>query len=218
MIRSRGRGGRDGAPAGVVTAALVVVLVVVPLASAAPPASVPPASGPSASVPSASVTSAGAVSVGPRPAMVGPVPGPLSVVTPFDPPARRWLPGHRGVDLAAEPYSPVLSPADGTVSFAGAVAGRPVVSIDHGGGLRTTYEPVAAEVRAGDVVAAGARIGRLLAGHPGCPVVACLHWGARVASGGPSGDDDDYVDPLALLAATHRPIRLKPTLPGDGVG
>ena len=33
-----------------------------------------------------------------------------------------------------------------------------------------------------------------------------------------SGDDDDYVDPLALLAATHRPIRLKPTLPGDGVG
>ena len=133
MIRSRGRGGRDGAPAGVVTAALVVVLVVVPLASAAPPASVPPASGPSASVPSASVTSAGAVSVGPRPAMVGPVTGPLSVVTPFDPPARRWLPGHRGVDLAAEPYSPVLSPADGTVSFAGAVAGRPVVSIDHGG-------------------------------------------------------------------------------------
>lgn len=198
MIRSRGRGGRDGAPAGVVTAALVVVLVVVPLASAAP--------------------SADAAPVGPRPAMVGPVPGPLSVAAAFDPPARRWLPGHRGVDLAAEPYSPVLSPADGTVSFAGAVAGRPVLSIDHGGGLRTTYEPVAADVRVGDVVTAGARIGRLLAGHPGCPAVACLHWGARVASGGPSGDDDDYVDPLALLADAHRPIRLKPTLPGDGVG
>lgn len=198
MIRSRGRGGCDGAPTGVVTAALVVVLVVVPFASAAP--------------------FAGAAPGGPRPAMVGPVPGPLSVVAAFDPPARRWLPGHRGVDLAAEPYSPVLSPADGTVSFAGAVAGRPVLSIDHGGGLRTTYEPVAADVRAGDVVIAGARIGKLLAGHPGCPVVACLHWGARVASGGPSGDDDDYVDPLALLADTHRPIRLKPTLPGDGVG
>ncbi|AWH93863.1 hypothetical protein A6035_08880 [Dietzia lutea] len=192
-----------------------------PLASAAPPASVPSAGAvPSAdAAPTVGVApDSGAAPVGPRPAMVGPVPGPLSVVTAFDPPARRWLPGHRGVDLAAAPHSPVLSPADGTVSFAGAVAGRPVVSIDHGSGLRTTYEPVAADVRAGDAVAAGARIGRLLAGHPGCPVVACLHWGARVASGGPSGDDDDYVDPLALLADAHRPIRLKPTLPGDGVG
>src|SRR5690606_29960384 len=146
---------------GVVTAALVVVLVVVPLDSAAP--------------------SADAAPLGPRPVFVGPVPDHPTVAPAFDAPARSWLPCHHGIRLAAEPYSPVLSPADGTVSFAGAVAGRPVLSIDHGGGLRTTYEPVAADVRAGDVVTAGARIGRLLAGHPGCPAVACLHWGARVA-------------------------------------
>lgn len=106
----------------------------------------------------------------------------------------------------------------GTVLFAGPVGGRPVVSVAHGHGLRTTYEPVRPGVRAGDAVDAGDAVGTLLAGHPGCPVAACLHWGARVSAGSPSGDDDDYVDPLQLLAMSGRPIRLKPTLPGDGVG
>lgn len=183
-------------PAGMAAVVLVVVPVVIPvvipLAGASPGAS--------------------------RPPMSSPLPGALSVVTPFDPPAQRWLPGHRGIDLGGEPRSPVLAPADGTVLFAGSVAGRPVLSIDHGDGLRTTYEPVVAEVDVGEVVTPRSRVGRLLAGHPGCPVSACLHWGARVASGGPTGDDDDYVDPLTLLADSDRPIRLKPTLPGDDVG
>lgn len=147
----------------------------------------------------------------------GPLVGPLSVVTPFDPPDERWLAGHRGVDLVGVPLAPVLAPAEGTVLFAGAVAGRPVLSIDHGGGLRTTYEPVRATVRAGDSVGAGETVAHLVAGHPGCPVDACLHWGARVASGGPSGDDDEYLDPMGLLSVDNRPIRLKPTLPGDGI-
>lgn len=179
---------RHRAPAGVAA----VVLVVVPVAGATPEES--------------------------RPRMRSPLPGPVSVATPFDPPELRWLPGHRGVDLAGVALASVRAPADGTVLFAGAVGGRPVVSIDHGGGLRTTYEPVRATVRAGEIVAGGVEVGRLLAGHPGCPVEACLHWGARVASGGPAGDDDEYVDPLALLADSERPIRLKPTLPGDGAG
>ena len=41
------------------------------------------------------------------------------------------------------------------------VAGRGVVSVDHPGGLRTTYEPVAATVARGDPVGAGAVLGRL---------------------------------------------------------
>lgn len=147
-----------------------------------------------------------------------PVAGPLSVVTAFDPPAERWLAGHRGVDLAIAPLETVLAPADGTVVFAGAVGGRPVVSIQHSGDLRTTYEPVRATARTGDRVAAGDPVGHVVAGHPGCPVEACLHWGARVASGGPSRDDDDYLDPLSLVALHDRPIRLKPTLPGDRSG
>ncbi|MDV8000451.1 M23 family metallopeptidase [Rhodococcus sp. IEGM 1408] len=158
---------------------------------------------------------------GPEPSrqdLRGPLPGSASVVTPFDPPARRWLSGHRGVDLAATPLAVVRAPADGGVLFAGAVGGRPVLSIDHGAGLRTTYEPVRATVRAGDQVVAGDVVGHVLAGHPGCPVSACLHWGARIAAGGVSGDDDEYADPLSLLAVAERPIRLKPTRPGDGAG
>lgn len=161
---------------------------------------------------------ADAAPVGSRAGMSSPLPGPVSVSTPFDPPAQRWLPGHRGVDLAGTVLASVRAPADGTVLFAGAVGGRPVLSIDHGGGVRTTYEPVRATVRAGDPLIEGVEVGRLLAGHPGCPVEACLHWGARVTSGDPSGDDDDYVDPLSLLADSERPIRLKPTRPGDGAG
>ena len=138
------------------------------------------------------------------------------VERPFQAPERKWLPGHRGVDLAAAPLDVVRSPADGVVSFAGAVAGRPVLSLDHGNGFRTTYEPVRATVRDGDVVTTGQPVGHLMAGHPGCPASACLHWGARVASGTPSGGDDDYVDPLALLSLDSRPIRLKPLRPGDG--
>lgn len=151
-----------------------------------------------------------------RSAMVSPVPGPVRVVTPFDPPEQRWRSGHRGVDLAATTLAEIRAPGNGTVAFAGVIAGRPVVSIDHGAGLRTTYEPVSAVVREGRSVRGGEVIGHLVAGHPGCPVVACLHWGARVDAGGPSGDDDDYVDPLSLLLDADRPIILKPTRPGDG--
>lgn len=148
--------------------------------------------------------------------MRSPLSGPPTAVSAFDPPDQRWKSGHRGVDLSATPLAPVFAPTDGAVSFAGVVAGRPVLSIEHGAGLRTTYEPVRATVRQGDAVRAGETVGYLVAGHPGCPVEACLHWGARVASGGPGGDDDDYVDPMALLLDTARPIALKPTRPGDG--
>ena len=74
------------------------------------------------------------------------------VVTGYDPPAQRWLPGHRGVDLAASAGQPVTSAGDGTVTFAGQVGGRPVVSIRHSATLWTTYEPVEAQVREGDTV------------------------------------------------------------------
>ncbi len=74
------------------------------------------------------------------------------------------------------------------------------------GGLRTSYEPVRPSVRAGQLVAAGAAIGELAAGHSGCVAPACLHWGAMW---GPAARAE-YVDPLGLLATT--PIRLKPLL------
>jgi murein DD-endopeptidase MepM/ murein hydrolase activator NlpD len=120
-----------------------------------------------------------------------PLDGVPVVVRRFDPPPQPWLPGHRGVDLAAAPGATVRAAGPGVVAFAGTVAGRGVVSVQHAGGLRTTYEPVEASVAAGAQVAAGAAIGSLVAGHPGCPVPACLHWGLRRG--------EVYLDPLALL-------------------
>jgi murein DD-endopeptidase MepM/ murein hydrolase activator NlpD len=132
---------------------------------------------------------------------------PPAVVRGFDAPAQDWHPGHRGVDLAGAAGQPVYAAGAGTVVFAGVLAGRPVVSLAHPGGLHTSYEPVRASVRVGQQVTATSVIGALVAGHAGCPVGACLHWGAMW---GPASGAR-YVDPRGLLAST--PIRLKPLNP-----
>lgn len=129
---------------------------------------------------------------------------PPAVVRYFDAPSPRWRPGHRGVDLSGTPGQPVYAAGEATVVFAGLLAGRPVVSVAHPGGLRTSYEPVRAAVRAGQQVTSQTVVGKLVAGHPGCPATACLHWGAMW---GPASGAE-YVDPLGLLKST--PIRLKP--------
>lgn len=131
---------------------------------------------------------------------VWPTGAPASVLEGFDPPSQPWGAGHRGVDLALAAGSPVLAAGAGTVAFAGLVAGRPVVSIDHDGGIRTTYEPVEPTVSVGERVAAGQVIGVLLAGHRGDGVDA-LHWGARTGR-------RTYINPLRLLRPAV--IRLKP--------
>jgi murein DD-endopeptidase MepM/ murein hydrolase activator NlpD len=127
-----------------------------------------------------------------------------AVMRTFDAPSPNWQAGHRGVDLAGAPGQSVFAASEGTVVFAGELAGRPVVSVAHPGGLRTSYEPVLASVHAGQRVDAGTMLGELQAGHAGCPAAACLHWGAMW---GPASRAD-YVDPLGLVATT--PIRLKP--------
>lgn len=111
------------------------------------------------------------------------------VLRAFDPPPRPWLSGHRGVDLAAaSDGAAVVAPAAGTVSFAGVVVDRPVITIDHGGGLRSSFEPVDSALSVGSVVAAGQVIGAALPGH--CPA-SCIHWGVR--RGG------DYINPLQFV-------------------
>lgn len=132
---------------------------------------------------------------------LAPLAGALVVLTPFRPPAERFGRGHRGVDLAAAPGMTVRAAGAGTVVFAGPLAGRGVISIQHASGLRTTYEPVAASVVAGAAVTPGQPIGALSAGHPSCAPLDCLHWGARL---GPQ----TYVDPMLLLGRFR--IRLEP--------
>lgn len=122
------------------------------------------------------------------------------VVAAFEAPASRYAAGHRGVDLAGRVGQPVHTALAGRVSFAGRLAGRGVVVVDHGG-TRTTYEPVAAVVHVGDEVATGAVLGRLELFSSHCFPRACLHWGLIEGA-------EHYLDPLTLVGAA--PVRLLP--------
>ncbi len=168
-------------------AAASVVLALLPGASAPSTAGPAPGAAPTAR-PAAGVT------------WTAPVEGPVAVLDRFDPPARRWLPGHRGVDLAAAVGDAVRAAGPGTVTWAAPVAGRGVVVVRHPDGRRTTYEPVDPAVGVGDVVAAGDALGRLAPGAGHCGgVLSCLHWGLRRG--------DDYLDPMLLLRR-GRPVLL----------
>ncbi|WP_020671268.1 M23 family metallopeptidase [Amycolatopsis nigrescens] len=124
-----------------------------------------------------------------------------AVTRPFEAPSSEYGPGHRGVDLGAATGQQVLAAGPGVVVFAGLVAGREVLSIDHDGGLRSTYEPVSPGVATGDQVSGGQVVATVLAGHPECAVEACLHWGVRRG--------DEYLNPLTLIQ-TDSVLRLKP--------
>ncbi len=106
--------------------------------------------------------------------------------------------GHRGVDLGSSDRS-VLSPADGVVVFVGIVVDRPVLTIDHGDGLLSSFEPVAASVAEGDPVRAGQEVGRIST-EPHCPSL-CVHWGVR--------ENGEYVNPLPFVS-DRRPSILLP--------
>lgn len=121
------------------------------------------------------------------------------VVEAFRPPASAYGPGHRGVDLAGHRGQRVRAALSGRVAFAGTVAGRGVVVVNHGE-FRTTYEPVAASVGVGEAVATGQVIGSLEWFGSHCPPSACLHWGLL--------EGDLYRDPLTLVGTG--PVRLLP--------
>ncbi|WP_298582414.1 M23 family metallopeptidase [uncultured Kocuria sp.] len=130
----------------------------------------------------------------PRPAVVG----------DWVPPAQRWARGHRGVDLEAAPGATVRAPAAGTVSFVGFVVDRPVLTLDHGRGLRSSFEPVESALVAGDRVHRGQVVG-VLRGRDHCGPGSCLHWGVR--------RDGDYVNPLGFVGALDPSVLLP--VPGE---
>lgn len=134
------------------------------------------------------------------PRWLAPLPAPLRVVHGFEPPAHRWLAGHRGVDLAGRVGDPVRAAGGGVVSVAGPVAGVLVVAVRHPDGLETTYEPVRAAVRRGQRVRPGQVLGTLVLAGGHCRPAACLHWGLRRG--------DAYLDPLGLVGPAR--VRLLP--------
>ncbi|MEO7423041.1 MAG: M23 family metallopeptidase [Ornithinibacter sp.] len=129
-----------------------------------------------------------------HPAWLWPLQPRPSIQREFAAPPTPYGPGHRGLDLVARTGAQVRAVAPGEVTHAGVVAGRGTVTVAHAGGISSTYEPVRATVREGEVVVAGELLGvqELRAGSSGhCGALSCLHLGARRGS--------VYLDPLPLL-------------------
>jgi murein DD-endopeptidase MepM/ murein hydrolase activator NlpD len=129
-----------------------------------------------------------------------PIAAPHPIARPYLAPATPYASGHRGIDIRAAAGAEVRAPADGVVHYVGVVVDRPVLSIDHGGGVLSSYEPVESSLREGDVVRRGQVIGRLVTGH--CKSGTCLHFGVRIHG--------EYVSPLLFLGGQPRAVLLPP--------
>lgn len=128
--------------------------------------------------------------------------GSPEVLRPFSAPPAPWAPGHRGIDLAVPTGQEIRSPADGVVSFSGVVVNREVLSIDHGAGYVSSFEPVSSELDGGEAVSAGEVIAVLDDYEDGSPHCEepCVHWGVR--------HHGDYINPLLLLGDLEPSILL----------
>lgn len=176
-------------------AGLATALLVAAAATAAPGAhQLPPSIG--RPIPARSPASLQAPAPAPgeacRRPWLAPVDAPIT--DPFRPPDHRYGPGNRGIEYGTELGQDVLAVADGVVEFAGPVAGRPVVVIDHGGGLRSSYvHLVERSVGRGLTVERGQRI---------AAADLAFHLGARL--------NRRYLDPAELIERRCVVVRLVP--------
>lgn len=157
--------------------------------SAPEPQPIPPAASAPVSVPSVPAAPAGPPA---EPMFRAPVSAPVS--DPFRLPEGPYGPGNRGIEYDTEPGDAVAAAAAGEVVFAGSVAGSLHVTVDHGGGVVSSYSylesvtaPVGARVARGDSVGTASER---------------LHFGVRV--------DGAYVDPASLTAVGVVTVRLVP--------
>lgn len=117
---------------------------------------------------------------------------------PYEAPPHRYGPGHRGIDLRPVASAEVRAPAAGIVAFSGQVAGRAVLTIDHGDGFVTTLEPIASELEAGTAIARGDAVGTVAQGGHTAP--GALHFGVRL--------EGEYINPMLLLGGVPRAVLL----------
>lgn len=120
---------------------------------------------------------------------IPPVGSRLTVSGPYLAPPTPYASGHRGVDLEASPGLTVRAPALGSVTFAGKVVDRDVLSVRIDEHIVLSLEPVASKLRVGDVVQAGDHIGSVSSG--GHCLDECLHVGVRF--------DGEYVNPMRFF-------------------
>lgn len=123
---------------------------------------------------------------------------PFHVARPFVAPAHDYGPGHRGIDVDVAAGAEISAPAAGIVAFSGMVAGRGVLTIDHGDGLVSTFEPVQSPLSPGTTVGKGEHIGAVSSG--GHVPLGQLHFGVRL--------NGAYINPLLLLGEVPRAILL----------
>jgi len=130
--------------------------------------------------------------VGAEPCWRPPVTG--IVTDPFREPPCSYCAGNRGLEFRVGSRVVVRAVASGTVSWAGSIAGTRYVVVRHANGWRATYGRLATtSVRAGDVVVAGAAVGRAR---------GVFYFGVR--------QGDRYVDPAPFLGELRGRPRLVP--------
>lgn len=154
------------------------------------------------------LTSVSSVAAGEQSQWGLPLPGvpSTSIISVFDPPTTPFGSGHRGVDFPARNGQQVTAVGSGIVSFAGSIAGKPVVSIElsrsvdsSGNTVRATYEPVSAMVNTGDFVYVGTVIGIVdfSSGNAGHCRGSCLHFGLKVMA----APTPRYLNPVILWSS-----------------
>ena len=117
-----------------------------------------------------------------------------AVLDPFRLPNGPYGAGNRGIEYDTDDGAPIVAAAAGTVAFAGPVAGNLFVSVDHPGGLRSTYGFVGhIVVDEGEPIERGGLVA--IADGP-------FHFTARL--------DGNYIDPAPLFGRRRVSARLVP--------
>lgn len=127
------------------------------------------------------------------------------LVRSYQQPTSDYSAGHRGVDYRVSSDQEVVSPATGTVWFAGTIVNRSVVSVRLPNGDLAEVEPVCPSLAAGQVVLIGQPIGQVCASAPSyrqhCEGMQCLHFSYRTEAG--------YLSPVWVMGQLS-PSRLAP--------
>lgn len=113
------------------------------------------------------------------------------IIAAFDP--GPGYEGHWGIDYEGDHDGLVQAAAGGTVIFSGRVVDNPVVTIDHGGGLWTSYSYLGhITVLTGEEVERGTVVGTVGsgAGH------GDVHLSVRI--------NGEYIDPLRVMGCQAR--------------
>lgn len=134
----------------------------------------------------------------PTPLWRWPVDGPRVIVEPYVQPLTPYGSGHRGIDIDVPRNEILYAPADGVIHFSGQVGLRWVFSIEHAGGVLSSYDHAFSELPKGTVVKKGDSIGHILSGH--CASELCVHIGVRVGG--------EYVNPLLFFGGVPRSVLL----------